>query len=121
MKKMQVVSFSELEINKTTHLFGKVAQRFSTDEFVLKTPHGEYIMKGVNMIQLVKDLYQGWTVLSPVLSDENTYSDISKEYLNGVHSKKKFMAHRYHRFPSICPKHRPLFILESTRVIVFMG
>ena len=64
-EKNNVVSFEERELNHITHVYGGVAVRFSTYEYILKLAGREIEARGVNAFQLIKDPEKGWLIFIP--------------------------------------------------------
>lgn len=73
--KNQIVSFVEKELKHKTMIYGGVATRFSHYEFDIKSKTNQLNVKGVNVIQLIKDPKKGWQILSVVFSDNRSFPD----------------------------------------------
>lgn len=76
----KVISFQEREIKGITHIYGGVAMRFSSYEYVLRTEKREIKTTGVNSIQLVKVPDLGWRIHSILFSDDHTYGTLPPQY-----------------------------------------
>lgn len=83
-KNGNITSFQEKEINAITHVYGGVAMRFSSYEFVVKREDKERKVRGVNTIQLIKDPEKGWLIYSVIFSDNRTYPDLPSKYNHKV-------------------------------------
>ncbi|MCL6275457.1 hypothetical protein M3P19_15695 [Muricauda sp. 2012CJ35-5] len=81
-KKNKVTSFVEKELSSTTNVYGGIANRFSTYEFVIKAGEKELKIRGINSIQLVKDPEKGWLIHTTIFSDNGSFSEIPQIYLN---------------------------------------
>ena len=79
-EKNNVTSFVERELNHITHVYGGVAMRFSSYEYILKLAGREIKARGVNAFQLIKDPKKGWLIYSNMYSDTRTYGHLPPKY-----------------------------------------
>lgn len=75
----QLQQFSEVEISSQTHVFGKIAQRFSTYEARLDLTADEPYTVGINSLQLIKKNGE-WKVFSLVWNDQDDSLQIPPHY-----------------------------------------
>ena len=76
----KLISFEEYEIHRETDRYGNILHVFSTYQTNLETPEGNDSARGINSIQMMKDVGE-WKIVSIIWYEENEAHLLPDEYL----------------------------------------